>query len=129
MRGTRADVAFVLTYAPGEEAEVGRALREGAFYCLPRPIDPQVARAVITRCLDVTALRRTAKEQATRLDSELAEARELQRAMLPPAEGRLGKSGVSVAVRNRPCAEVGGDVVDYAEAAGGRAALLIADVA
>jgi sigma-B regulation protein RsbU (phosphoserine phosphatase) len=119
----------VFVYTPGQEGEIGRTLRDGAFYCLPRPVDAQVARAVVARCLEVSALRRTAKEQAQRLDRELAEAREIQHAMLPAAEGRLGKSGVSVALRSRPCAEVGGDVVDYAEAADGRAALLIADVA
>jgi sigma-B regulation protein RsbU (phosphoserine phosphatase) len=129
LNDAKSSASFVMTYAPGQESEIGRTLREGAFYCLPRPVDAQVVRAVVARCLEVSALRQTARGQAKRLDGELAEARKLQRAMLPPAEGRLGKSGVSVAVRCRPSAEVGGDVVDYAEALGGRAALLIADVA
>ena len=128
LKDERPGAAFVMTYGPGQEGETGRALREGAFYCLPRPTDPQVARAVIARCLEVSALWRTAREHAKRLADELAEARALQRAMLPPADGRLGKAGVSVAVRTRPCAEVGGDVVDYAES-GATAALLVADVA
>jgi serine phosphatase RsbU (regulator of sigma subunit) len=46
--------------------------------------------------------------------------------MMPPADHRLG--GASVAARWQPCAELGGDLLDFAEAGPSSVALMIADV-
>jgi sigma-B regulation protein RsbU (phosphoserine phosphatase) len=49
--------------------------------------------------------------------------------MLPPPEARLPQAGVSISIRCRPCAHVAGDLADYAQVDGNRAAMVVADVA
>ena len=119
---------FILIYETGDEGDIARALREGAFYCLGKPLDPLVVRAVAGRCLEIASLREATRREQQRRTRELAEASAAQLAMLPAPEARLPRAGVSVAMRCRPCSDVGGDLVDYAPA-DGCAALLIADVA
>ena len=122
------DAGHVFTYIPEEQTDVPRALRDGALYCIAEPIDPHVLRAVVARCVEERARMRTNEQHAHRWRQDLARAANLQRAMLPEPEARLNRAGVSVAVRCRQCAEVGGDLVDYAEAEG-CATVLLADVA
>jgi sigma-B regulation protein RsbU (phosphoserine phosphatase) len=124
-KGNTAQFAFVHTAV--DDARVADALRDGAFHCILAPIDPATVRELVRRA----STQRQAKEEAQRvrdrLARELAEGRRLQHAMMPPPVARI--SGMSIAVRCRPSAELGGDLVDYAEAGPDRAALLIADVA
>ena len=119
---------FIAVYETGDEGDIARALREGAFYCRGKPLDPLVLRAVAGRCIEMATLRQAARRETRRRTRELAEASATQLAMLPAAEARLPRAGVSIAVRCRPCTDIGGDLVDYAQA-DDSAALLIADVA
>jgi sigma-B regulation protein RsbU (phosphoserine phosphatase) len=122
------EVDFVCAYRGGQDTEVGTALRAGVSHCLARPIDPQVVWVLVMRCLEAQAEREAARQSRERLERELADARQLQSGMLPAADARLGRAGISVSVRCRACAEVAGDLADYAEIGSGRAAILIADV-
>jgi sigma-B regulation protein RsbU (phosphoserine phosphatase) len=123
----RSHVEVVVTHQAGADELLARAMRAGAFCGLARPLDPQVLREVVARCVEVHDLRESARRQSERLERDLAEARKLQAAMLPADGARI--EGISVAMRCRACAELGGDLADYAAAGPGRLALLVADVA
>src|SRR5262245_9382458 len=105
--------AIVFSYTRSD-ALVAHALRAGAAHCLPRPVDAQVVQILINRVIEQRRLRELADRSSARIERELADARWLQAAMLPPGEARVG--AVTVATRWRPCAELGGDLVDYAGA-------------
>jgi len=67
------------------------------------------------------------RDQKERQDRELQVAREIQQSLLPAREPQL--DGFEVAGESRPCFEVGGDAYDWIPLAGGRLALVVADVA
>jgi phosphoserine phosphatase RsbU/P len=119
------EAAVIFTYA-GQDTLVAWALRRGAAGCLPRPVDTAALGVLVGRAIEQRRLRQEAAKAADRIDRELAAARRIQEAMLPAAESRIG--GVSISARWRPCAELGGDLIDYADAGQRGAALLVADV-
>ncbi len=119
------DVAVVFTYAD-EHAPVAQALRSGAAYCIAKPVDVPTLLVLIRRLMDQRRIREQADRATRQIEQELADARRIQEAMLPPAEARAG--GATLARRWRPSTQLGGDLVDYAEVDSLRVALLIADV-
>lgn len=76
--------------------------------------------------LEREELRQAAQREQERNAREMAAAQRLQQAMFPAPDARL--AGVSLAVRHRACASLGGDLADYATAGDNRVALLITDV-
>jgi sigma-B regulation protein RsbU (phosphoserine phosphatase) len=67
------------------------------------------------------------REEKKRQDRELQVAREIQQGLLPSSPPEV--AGFDLAGQSRPCFEVGGDAYDWIPLAGGRVALVVADVA
>ena len=103
-----------------------RAIRSPAFYFIQKPFDRDVLRTLVERCVELRWRREDHRQTLKRLETEIAEARAFQQSLLPDRERVLNR--VSVSCRYTPCSALGGDLYDYAEAAAGRTALLIADV-
>ncbi|HEX5043272.1 MAG TPA: SpoIIE family protein phosphatase [Candidatus Polarisedimenticolaceae bacterium] len=108
------------------DAKMVRAIRENAFYFIQKPFDRELLTTLVERCFELRRLSEENRRHTLRLESELAQARVFQGNLLPPREAVV--EGLRVAARYRPCSELGGDLVDYAAAGPGRAALLVADV-
>lgn len=108
------------------DATLIRAIQQGAFYFIQKPFNNEVLQTLVERCLELRRLRQERGHQIRRLERELAEARQFQLSLLPPAQNHL--EGVSISARYIASAELGGDFYDYAAAGDGRVALLIADV-
>jgi sigma-B regulation protein RsbU (phosphoserine phosphatase) len=103
-----------------------RAIRSPAFYFIQKPFDREVLKTLVERCLELRWRREDHRQNVKRLETEIAEARLFQQNLLPDRERSL--NGVAVSCRYTPCSSLGGDLYDYADAAGGRTAVLIADV-
>ena len=108
------------------DAKMVRAIRENAFYFIQKPFDRELLTTLVERCFELRRLSEENRRHTLRLESELGEARVFQENLLPPREGHV--EGLQVAVRYRPCSELGGDLVDYVTAGPGKVALLVADV-
>jgi phosphoserine phosphatase RsbU/P len=103
-----------------------RAIRGEAFYFIQKPFDRAVLRTLVERCLGLRWRREERRRYLRRLETELAEARAFQQSLLPAREAVVGP--LALWCRYSPCSELGGDLYDYAGAASGQAALLVADV-
>jgi sigma-B regulation protein RsbU (phosphoserine phosphatase) len=111
----------------GTDEKLIRAIREKAFYFIIKPFDREVLRTLVQRCLELRFLEDANRRHTAHLESQLAEARAFQQTMLPSREAEIG--GLAICAEYRPCAELAGDLYDYAPAGDGRVALLVADVA
>ena len=103
-----------------------RAIRSAAFYFIQKPFDREVLRTLVERCVELRWRR-----EDHRQTPEAAGKRDGRSAGLPaePVAGsRSVLNRVAVCCRYTPCSALGGDLYDYAAAADGRTALLIADV-
>ena len=103
-----------------------RAIRSPAFYFIQKPFDREVLKTLVERCLELRWRREDHRQNLRRLEAEMAEARAFQQSLLPDREGTVNR--VSVCCRYTPSSALGGDLYDYSGTAGGRTALLIADV-
>ncbi len=103
-----------------------RAIREKAFFYIHKPFERAVLRTLVDRCFEIKALEEENRRHTAHLESQLAEARAFQEAMLPAREAEI--EGFAVHAAYFPCTELAGDLYDYAPAGDGRVALLIADV-
>ena len=103
-----------------------RAIRSAAFYFIQKPFDREVLRTLVERCVELRWRREDHRQNLKRLETEMGEARAFQQSLLPDRERLVNQ--VSVCCRYTPCSALGGDLYDYADATGGRTALLIADV-
>ena len=103
-----------------------RAIRSAAFYFIQKPFDREVLRTLVERCVELRWRREDHRQNLKRLETEMAEARAFQQSLLPDREAIVNR--VAVCCRYTPCSALGGDLYDYAAAAAGRTALLIADV-
>jgi len=121
------DVILMTGSLEDQDEKLVRAIRGRAFYFIQKPFDREVLRTLVERCLELRWHREENRRHVLRLETELAEARAFQEGLLPPREATIG--GLDVWCRYTPCSELGGDLYDYAVDAGGRAALVIADVA
>jgi sigma-B regulation protein RsbU (phosphoserine phosphatase) len=102
-----------------------RAIRSPAFYFIQKPFDREVLQTLVERCVELRWRREEHRQNLQRLETEMAEARAFQQSLLPDREAALNR--VAVCCRYEPCSALGGDLYDYAAAAG-RTAVLIADV-
>jgi sigma-B regulation protein RsbU (phosphoserine phosphatase) len=120
------DVILMTGSMSNPDQKLVRAIRENAFYFIQKPFDSEVLRTLVERCLDLRRLENENRAHTARLQGELDDARVFQLSLLPPLVAKL--EGVSLACRYEPCSELGGDFCDYARAAPGRVAVLVADV-
>lgn len=121
------DVIFMTGSLNHLDATFVRAIRAQAFYFIQKPFDRDVLLTLLERCLELRRLSAENRRHTSRLEAELAAARAFQHSLLPPASAHA--DGIAIAARYVPCAELGGDLYDYAVAGPGRATVLIADVA
>jgi sigma-B regulation protein RsbU (phosphoserine phosphatase) len=123
----RRDVdVIIMTGLSEPDAQLIRAIRERAFYFIQKPFNRDVMRTLVERCLELRRLRLSEHKHTKRMERELAEARTFQQSMIPPPRATV--EGIEIAARYVACSELCGDIFDYAPAAEGRAAVLIADV-
>jgi sigma-B regulation protein RsbU (phosphoserine phosphatase) len=103
-----------------------RALRSPAFYFIQKPFDRDVLWTLVQRCLELRWRREQHRQNVERLETEMAEARAFQQSLLPDSEAVI--NGLAIRCRYAPCAQLGGDLYDYAGVESGETALLVADV-
>jgi sigma-B regulation protein RsbU (phosphoserine phosphatase) len=120
------DVILMTGNAVEPEANLIRAIEAGAFYFIQKPFDRRVLLTLVDRCLQVRRLQRERQRNLRRLERELDEARRFQDGMLPAPSCEI--DAVSIAARYEACTELAGDFYDYARAADGGVAFVIADV-
>jgi CheY-like chemotaxis protein len=127
VRSDAGDAPVVLFAFEAATPLVARAYEGGAAHCVSKPVELELLRVLLRRCLRERTARATADRAVRRVHKELADARRIQHGMMPAADRRVG--GASVAARWQPSAELGGDLLDFVEAGPSCVALLIADVA
>ena len=120
------DVIIMTGDVAEPDANLVRAIDEGAFYFIQKPFDRRVLQTLVNRCLELRQLRRERQRRMRCLEQELEEARQFQLSFLPPAANSL--NGIDVHARYIPCNHLAGDLYDYAVTAANEVALLIADV-
>ena len=120
------DVILMTGSVDDLDEKLVRAIRSPAFYFIQKPFDREVLRTLVERCIELRRRREDHRQNLKRLETELAEARAFQQSLLPARETIVNH--VAVCCRYTPCSALGGDLYDYAAAAAGRTALLIADV-
>lgn len=122
------DVDIIMMTGNLEEPDANliRAIDEGAYYFIQKPFDRRVLLTLVARCLELRRLRRETQRYTRRLERELQEARLFQESLLPPADKEL--LGVSISARFRACKELAGDFYDYTKAGDSAVAVLVADV-
>jgi phosphoserine phosphatase RsbU/P len=103
-----------------------RAIRSPAFYFIQKPFDREVLRTLVDRCVELRWRRTEHRRHLKRLETEMDEARAFQQSLLPEREAVVNR--LAICCRYTPCSGLGGDLYDYAAAASGQTALLIADV-
>jgi sigma-B regulation protein RsbU (phosphoserine phosphatase) len=103
-----------------------KALRSPAFYFIQKPFDRDVLSTLVQRCLELRWRREQHRQNVERLETEMAEARAFQQSLLPERETVI--NGLAICCRYAPCAQLGGDLYDYAAVESGETALLVADV-
>ena len=89
-----------------------RAIQEQAFYFIHKPFDREVLRILVDRCLELRALEDANQRHVSYLESQIAEARAFQRAMLPASAARILDQEIHTAFL--PSTDLAGDLCDYA---------------
>jgi phosphoserine phosphatase RsbU/P len=120
------DVILMTGSVDDLDEKLVRAIRSQAFYFIQKPFDREVLRTLVERCVELRWRREDHRRNLKRLETEMAEARAFQQSLLPAREMLMNR--VLVCCRYTPSSALGGDLYDYAAAAAGRTALLIADV-
>src|SRR5262245_61801857 len=120
------DVILMTGSVDDLDEKLVRAIQSHAFYFIQKPFDREVLRTLVERCIELRWRREDHRQNLKRLETEMAEARAFQQSLLPDRERIVNR--VSVCCRYSPCSGLGGDLYDYASAAGGQTALLMADV-
>jgi sigma-B regulation protein RsbU (phosphoserine phosphatase) len=128
LRARLSDLDVILMTGSAEEPDANliRAVDEGAFYFIQKPFDRRVLLALVARCLELRLLRTEKQQYTKRLEQELEEARRFQLSLLPPEEVSL--PDVALCARYLACAELAGDFFDYVIDGDDTVALIVADV-
>jgi sigma-B regulation protein RsbU (phosphoserine phosphatase) len=112
--GRITDLPVVVISALNEIDPVVRCVELGAEDFIFKPFNPTLLRARVLASLEKKALRDRTRDELRRKQAELAEARTLQLALVPPPfAGEIGGIAASVDVLLEPAKEVGGDLVDH----------------
>ena len=121
------DVILMTGSVDDLDEKLVRAIRSPAFYFIQKPFDREVLTNAgghdASSCGGVVTEHR---RHLKRLETEMAEARAFQQSLLPDREAVVNR--LAICCRYTPCSGLGGDLYDYAAAASGQTALLIADV-
>jgi sigma-B regulation protein RsbU (phosphoserine phosphatase) len=120
------DVILMTGSVDDLDEKLVKAIRSPAFYFIQKPFDREVLRTLVERCVELRWRREEHRQNLKRLEAEMAQARAFQQSLLPDRE--VVVNHVAICCRYTPSAALGGDLYDYAAAAGGKTALLIADV-
>ena len=123
--GRSEQVPVIVISAMNEIEAVVRAIQLGAEDFLLKPFEPTLLKARIVASLEKKRLRDRIRNELTRKQAELAEARNLQLALMPPP---YANPHLSIDVVLEPAREVGGDLVDYVPLPDGRYVLVLGDV-
>jgi sigma-B regulation protein RsbU (phosphoserine phosphatase) len=131
MRSLRSEIpeldVIIMTGDTAEpDANLIRAIDEGAFYFIQKPFERRVLLALVARCLELRRLRKERQQHVERLERELADARRFQDSFLPPPLAECGS--LRIAARYLACQELAGDFYDYVFTPDHGVALLVADV-
>ncbi len=120
------DVILMTGSVDDLDEKLVRAIRSPAFYFIQKPFDREVLKTLVERCVELRWRRAENSRHLKRLETEMAEARAFQQSLLPDREAVVNR--LAICCRYTPCSGLGGDLYDYAAAASGQTALLIADV-
>ena len=120
------DVILMTGSVDDLDEKLVRAIRSPAFYFIQKPFDREVLKTLVERCVELRWRRTEHRRHLKRLETEMAEARAFQQSLLPDREAVVNR--LAICCRYTPCSGLGGDLYDYAAAASGQTALLIADV-
>jgi phosphoserine phosphatase RsbU/P len=128
LRSRLSDLDVILMTGSPEEADANliRAVDEGAFYFIQKPFDRRVLLALVGRCLELRRLRAEKQAYTQRLEEELEEARQFQLSLLPADD--LTLDDVAISAKYLACAELAGDFFDYVAEGAETVALVVADV-
>ncbi|MDQ0391158.1 PP2C family protein-serine/threonine phosphatase [Labrys monachus] len=124
-RGGTERLPVIVISAMNEMDSVVRAIELGAEDFLPKPFEPTLLRARVVTSLEKKRLRDRMREELSRKQAELTEARNLQLAFVPPPHA---DDSLLIDVVLEPAREVGGDLVDHVVLADGRHMLVLGDV-
>jgi sigma-B regulation protein RsbU (phosphoserine phosphatase) len=120
------DVIIMTGDTAEPDANLIRAIDEGAFYFIQKPFERRVLLTLVARCLELRRLRAEKQAHVQRLERELADARRFQQSFLSPPLAECGN--LRIAARYLACQELAGDFYDYVFTPDGGVALLVADV-
>ncbi len=115
----------IVISAMNEMDAIVRAIELGAEDFLLKPFDPTLLRARVRATLEKKQLRDGMRDELTRKQAELGEARHLQLALTPAP---YAADGVILDVVLEPAREIVGDLVDHIVLADGRHLLVLGDV-
>jgi serine phosphatase RsbU (regulator of sigma subunit) len=120
------DVILMTGSVDDLDEKLVKAIRSPAFYFIQKPFDREVLRTLVERCVELRWRRAEHQQNVKRLEAELAQARAFQQSLLPDRQAVVNR--VAICCHYTPSTALGGDLCDYAPAAVGRTALLVADV-
>jgi sigma-B regulation protein RsbU (phosphoserine phosphatase) len=123
------DLPVIVLSALNEIDSVVRCIELGAEDFVFKPFNPTLLRARVTASLEKKFLRDTTRRELERRQAELADARALQLALVPPPLYEPVPAGVlSIDLVLEPAKEIGGDLVDHFRIDDRIQALVIGDV-
>ena len=123
------NLPVIMISAVEEIESVVRCIELGAEDYLPKPFNATLLRARVGASLEKKRLRDQVRASLRRLEQELAAARELQLAMLPPRFPEwTAARPVHLHAAMEPAREVGGDLYDMFWMDDGRLCFMVGDV-
>ncbi len=128
-QGRTNDLAIIVLSALNEIESVIRCIELGAEDFVFKPFNPILLRARVTSSLEKKALRDATRHELERRTAELAEARALQLALVPPPLYEpIGIGVLSIDLVLDPAKEIGGDLVDHFRVGPTRHVIVLGDV-
>jgi sigma-B regulation protein RsbU (phosphoserine phosphatase) len=115
----------IVISAMNEMESIVRAIELGAEDFLLKPFDPTLLRARVLATLEKKQLRDHMRAELERKQTELAEARSLQLALVPDP---YGDEFLTIDLVLEPAREIGGDLVDHVRLSDGKHVLVVGDV-
>lgn len=113
-QGRIQDLPVIVISALSEVDDIANCIKEGAEDFLLKPFNSTLLRARILSSLEKKFLRDHTRQELQRKQAELAVARTLQLALVPPPASRETAFGeLSIDLVLDPAKEVGGDLVDH----------------
>ena len=115
----------IVISAMNEMESIVRAIELGAEDFLLKPFDPTLLRARVLATLEKKQLRDHMREELARKQTELAEARSLQLALVPDP---YNDEFLTIDLVLEPAREIGGDLVDHVPLSDAKHVLVVGDV-